>query len=89
MRKVGRVWKFEFPITDSFRLSLPVDGVIILVAMQGHIPCMWVRFSEYGLVERKFELRGAGHDVAGDLFHRGSFLADGGVFVWHLFENVS
>lgn len=86
------IWKFTFPISDSFTLSLPVGAKFLHLAVQDTVPCMWFLVdSTARTVERRFQLRGTGHDCAGlgDRQHLGSFMLHGGSLVFHLFDDES
>lgn len=90
------IHKWTFQITDSFSLMMPEDASILHVAKQHH------EMYDYGaevwalvdtdkpMVERKFQLRGTGHDADGldPANHVGTFLMARGSLVFHLFEEV-
>jgi hypothetical protein len=83
------VWKFPIPIEDEFALRMPRDAELLFVATQNEQGCLWARVitdDRVGTVERRFLLRGTGHDVDRDCKYVGSFMLRGGAIIFHLFE---
>jgi hypothetical protein len=83
------VWKFPIPINDEFTLRMPRDAELLFVASQNEQGCLWARvITDYwvGVVDRRFLLRGTGHEVDRDCKYVGSFMLRGGALVFHLFE---
>lgn len=81
------IWKFHIPIEDQFTITMPRDAELLFVATQGDVGCLWARVVPGRAPEqRKFLLRGTGHDIELDHRHVGSFMIRGGSLVFHLFE---
>lgn len=85
---MATIWKFPIPIADSFSISMPCAAEFLFVAAQDGQGCLWARVSpsEQGREERKFLLRGTGHEVDGACMYVGSFILRDGALVFHLFE---
>jgi len=83
----AEVWKFQIPISDDFSIEMPRDAELLYVATQHEVGCLWVRVvPDRAMETRHFMLRGSGHDISLDCKYVGSFMLDGGIFVFHLFE---
>ena len=82
------VWKYQFPITGEFALTMKVGAEILHVESQRGIPSLWASVDpEADLERRLFSIVGTGHPtnlVAGQ--HVASFFQLDGGLVWHLFE---
>jgi hypothetical protein len=85
------VWKYPFPIQDSFALSLPTGARIVHVEDQRGRACLWAMVdTSRPLDVRHFRVVGTGHEipVTTTTVHIGSFQQQAGLLVWHLFEEV-
>ena len=83
------VWKFPIPVKDEFALEMPRDAELLFVAAQNEQGFLWARVitdDRVSIVERRFRLRGTGHEVDLDSKYVGSFMLRGGAIVFHLFE---
>jgi hypothetical protein len=84
---MATVWKFAIPIADEFALLMPGAVELLFVATQAEQGCLWARVEPQNPIEqRRFKLRGTGHDVDFRSRHIGSFMLRGGALVFHLFE---
>jgi hypothetical protein len=84
------IWKYSFPLGPLTR-QIPRGGVVLSFAMQFNIPCIWVLVDDGALMEtRQFRIVGTGQPLPDPDNSKfiGTVLADGGNFVWHLFEIV-
>lgn len=83
---------YKYPITRSttFSLSLPLNSKIIHVDVQNDEAYFWALVDpNLPVVMRSFLLVGTGHQIIPDnVEHRGTFLVSGGIFVFHLFEQI-
>ena len=85
------IFKFEIPVKDTFSLEIPSDSKILHIATKKYDdrPYMWVLVDcQSPLRVRDFRLYGTGHDIQNteDKEYVGSFQANRGNFVGHLFE---
>jgi hypothetical protein len=80
------IWKF--PLTPDCALSMPVGSIILTVQVQEQIPCLWALVDPAAPHERRcFRTYGTGHPVADDSGeYIGTFQLNGGVLVFHVFE---
>ncbi len=77
------IWKFPFEIADSFTLQMPLYAEIVLVDVQGGVPCMWAKVDPHLPTDiRRFHVSGTGHEVPPGAWHLGSFQMP--PYVWHL-----
>jgi len=83
------VHKYEFPIADSFSISMPVFAEVLHVEEQYGKPCMWVKVeTDYDFELRKFELRGTGRDLRESVDdYIATFFSKDGELEWHLFDH--
>lgn len=80
------VWKFPFE-ADEETISLPAGAEVIHAGRQEGIPCVWALCDSDPHLEReerRFAIRGTGHDVPEGARHIASQFE--GPFVWHFFE---
>lgn len=84
------VWKFRFPITESFDLQMPRDAQILHVEIQNGAHYIWALVNtDASLEARTFHIFGTGHPIPEvPLDHIATWLMLGGVLVWHLFEDA-
>ena len=86
------IYKYPIPIQDYIKLTLPKGAEVLCVKIQWESPYIWalVDENETEKEERDFRIFGTGNyfDLT-EYKYIGTFLHDGGVFVWHLFENLS
>lgn len=84
------VWKYPFGEGGEFRIRMPLGAKILHVDTQGRQPCMWALVDpEAPVVPRGFVLLGTGHvinDFSPAWTFVGTFLADDGRFVFHLWD---
>jgi hypothetical protein len=84
------IYKYQFPIADSFTLLLPRGHRILSAEMQGDQPCLWALVdTDAPKVTENFRLIGTGHpipefDNGVPLGHVATFQMP--PFVWHLFR---
>ena len=81
-----KIWKFEFPVNDVAWVRMPEGAKVLCVGTQqpNHI-CLWALVDPDTVVtERKFLVRGTGHELvaAGENYLGTVF---DGPFVWHVF----
>lgn len=82
-----RIWKYPLEITDSQPVPMPTGARILTVQVQHGQPCLWAlvdptRASKY----REIRMVGTGHPADGLTNYIGTFQADGGALVFHVFE---
>jgi hypothetical protein len=84
---MATVWKFQIEMKDKFEIEMPRDAELLYVATQNETPCLWARVvPERTREARRFRLCGTGHEIDMDCRPVGSFMLQGGAFVFHLFE---
>lgn len=80
------IYKYTFDIDDEINLSMPADAKILHVDVQHGSPTIWALVNpDYLNINRKFYIRGTGHDVSPLLSYIKTFYM--GSFVWHLFQD--
>lgn len=80
------VYKYRIPVEDTFMLDLPKGAEILSVQVQGSDPFVWAKVDPRApSEERRFAVRGTGHDATGVGAYIGTFQLSGGAFVGHLF----
>lgn len=82
------IWKYEFPIEDTFEQELPRGAQFLAVQTHLGTPCFWVLVDDQApLVNRTFAMKGTGHpfDETELLSYLGTIQHRGGEYVWHLF----
>jgi len=82
------IYKYPFPIKDSFLLTLPEGAVILHADMQGQQPCIWAEFNKQEVMgrQRPFHVVGTGFDIPDHLTYRATLQSP--PFVWHLYEDI-
>jgi hypothetical protein len=82
------IWKFEIPVRDSFEVSMPMGAEVLCVQAQQGEPCIWARVDrlEKKRVDRRFCLRGTGHELGLVGKYIGTFQMRNSTLVFHLFE---
>ena len=84
------VWKFPFNVASDGQIALPKGAEILHVEEQAGVPCFWALVDP--AAEREllsFRIFGTGFDIPSNYTsreHIGTFLSDGGRFVWHVFK---
>jgi hypothetical protein len=94
---VHTIFKYPFDIAGEFSLDLPTGAVLLHVADQGGIACLWAMVHTERETERRyFRVFGTGHPIEGEeqLTFVGTFQQSSPInalpsFVWHVFEVVS
>jgi hypothetical protein len=86
------IFRYEFPIADTFRLSMPSHAEILAVQVQHRDPTLWARVDpEQPRVYRRFRLYRTGADLPPYASWQGLYIATfqmaEGELVWHLFED--
>lgn len=91
-----KIYKYEAPILDKFRLYLPVDSEILCVQIDEKtgFPCIWILVDpEKEDEERYFELFGTGHEIPCDMGinrkYIGTYQTKYGQSIFHLFERIN
>ena len=88
------IYKYEFPITDSFTLDLPVGAKVLTAFVQAENPqwvrdrkaCLWAEVNPDIIMEsRKFSIVGTGNPMPHGIKRWIASFPDG-QFVWHLYE---
>jgi hypothetical protein len=85
------IWKFPFPITDEFSLTMPKGAIPLSVGVQSNVePMVWaaVNSKEKAKEKHRFRLCGTGHPIPGLMACRfvGTFQLTGIGLVCHLFD---
>jgi hypothetical protein len=83
------IWKFPFPMQNEFTIEMPRGAQFLFVASQHGTGCLWAMVApKMSREQRRFRLYGTGHEIqiASMYGYIGSFMSEGGNFVWHLFE---
>jgi|WetSurSiteA1Bulk_404760.scaffolds.fasta_scaffold00380_7 hypothetical protein len=86
------VWKYEIPIDNYFVLILPKGTKPLSVQTQRGVLCLWclVDLSSLESEERIFRLAGTGHPINDEnIAYVGTFQAEDGYFIGHLFEVIN
>ena len=83
------IWKYPFPVVDSFALTMPPGAEVVAVGVQSGSPCLWA-IVDPALpdgADRHFICHGTGHSVSEDAGrYVGMFMLYDGSFIGHLFE---
>lgn len=83
------IYKYSFPVEDTFELDMPQGAQVLHVEAQYDVPCLWAIVDLTAPIKaRKFRLAGTAHpleDNIGKAHHVGSFFLRGGALVFHLF----
>lgn len=97
------IHKYQVAVEDEQRVRMPKGARILDVQAQGPFPCIWaIVDTEAELEERRFAVRGTGHELDDELAtatigtsggngharYIGTFQLHGGNLVFHLFERV-
>ena len=82
------IWKFEVPVKDKFKISMPKGTQIISFQSQDREAYIWgIVETDVEFVVRTFVIRGTGHIFKGDPgTYIGTIQMYDGMLVWHLFE---
>lgn len=82
------IWKYDIQILDRFLVTMPEGAEVIHVDVQHGTPRMWVKCDPLKPDEnRAFRIIGTGHEFDdSELLFIKSFFTEGGLYVWHLFE---
>lgn len=89
------VWKYAIPAEVTFTLDMPGDRTFLTLDKQGESPHIWVEVDpDSEPFERRFHIVGTGEPLPTtlkprhELAYRGSWQMSGGMFVFHLYEEV-
>lgn len=87
------IWKFTFDIEDKFFIRMPKDAQLLSVQVQAEMPCLWALVDPNNKTEERcFEVFGTGYpinyDMGIDRSYIGTFQAQSGAYVFHLFERI-
>jgi len=94
------IWKYPFPIEDTFTLEIPKGAQVVHVGAQPHsrdpsteVPTLWCLVNKDAeKVPVEFTLVGTGHLLSEEFvensIHLGTFFMAGGRLVWHLFAKI-
>ncbi len=87
-----KIFKYEIPIQGSFEIKMPSLSKILSFQVQKNRPVLWVMVDEKNDDRtRYFTIVGTGHEFE---YHPdvtnyiGTIQAEGGMLVWHLFEDL-
>jgi len=87
-----KIYKYTIEAADSFTVDMPSGAQVLSVGVQHGQPRLWALVNpKNDLTPHRFYVRGTGHDAHGmdtELFV-GTFQMDGGVLVFHVFEDVT
>ena len=88
---MDKVYKYPLLLRNGIqRLEIPEGSLILHFAMQVPNPTIWARVNsspDMPMVERKFIIKGTGHDLGVDNLRYIGTTLDGS-YVWHLFEII-
>lgn len=82
------IYKYPLRATDEQVIKMPANASILAVQVQNHIPCIWALHDiSAPAVDTHIRIYGTGCkiDDASGLFHIGTFQAEGGSLVFHVF----
>lgn len=85
------IYKYKIgPEGLRFRIDMPQSAQILTLKMQGDDPCIWALVdTERAPEPRFFTIYGTGHPMPEDSGqYVGTFLIEGGILVFHLFEDT-
>jgi len=87
-----QIWKYELTLGHPQEIEMPVGAEILTVQSQfENQACLWalVEPANYP-VKREFEIFGTGVDIYENPNRKyiGTYQLRGGIFVFHVFENV-
>lgn len=83
------VWKFPLKFQDVSLVMMPRGATVLHVDVQDGVPCLRALVDPGQPGEaRPFAICGTGHPAPDETegSHVGTFLIDGGAFVFHVFE---
>ncbi len=81
-----QVWKFPLSSLREFNIEMPDGALLLHVGQQGGEGQLWACVDPFAKrVLRRFWVRGTGHDVD-PATYIGTWMENGGAYVWHLFE---
>lgn len=87
------VWKYPLMVTDEQYIEAPANAHLLTVQWQHTMPCIWALVDPTNPLERrKILITGTGHereDLAGFVNYIGTFQINGGLLVFHVFEDTS
>ena len=85
------IWKFQLEVTSHQTVEMPKGAHIIHVASQFEKPCLWAIVDPMAEKEaRPIGILTTGQTSFGarEIKYLGSFMLQGGAFVWHVVEPV-
>lgn len=86
------IHKYVLQLETKQKVTMPKGAVILALQTQRDAPCLWVQVNtEFPSDIRTFHTVGTGHEI-GDyerLQYIGTYQAEHGSYVFHVFEEVS
>lgn len=81
------IYKYQLIIDDIQVVKMPYGSVILTVALQENIPCIWALVdTDNPQVDRIIKMVGTGHQVDWNAVYIGTFLTLQDRIVFHVFE---
>lgn len=89
-----QIWKFQLETTMRQSILMPSEAEILDVQLQHSKPCIWALVDPKAeQVERTFEIFGTGQEITYDMGvernYLGTFQAQGGIYIFHVFERIN
>jgi hypothetical protein len=84
------IWKYEIPLTDVIKISMPEGAKILHFGFQSEQVCIWVEVEpDNKKEERTFTTIGTGRNFdSSNLSYIGTYLTCADRYVWHVYEEV-
>lgn len=83
------IWKFPINTTDIQSVNMPTGSQILCVQLQNGTPCLWAMVSPHmEPSERIIRVYGTGHPINENVKYIGSYQMNGGMLVFHVFEEL-
>lgn len=81
------IWKFPLRILDEQTVEMPADAVLLSVAEQTDVVCLWAEVvPDRPTEKRRILIHGTGHAISGEPRFIGTVLALDGRLVLHLYD---
>ncbi len=82
-----RIFKYPFELGDDVTVWMPEGAKVVSVQVQREGVCFWAIVEPQAPeVQRRFSVRGTGHELGDVGEFIGTVQTHGGGFVWHIFE---